>query len=355
MARVIALLVALAALALPGVAAAATSITVLSAPEPVQAGQPIVVHVEGVVDGRTTQLVVVPTSGPGEAASATVGPGAFAVDLTLTGLDRRVFGVRATLEGDDLNDSVDRELLLQWDFSDLIRIVRARAVWFGLAVTVDAPAALGGEVFLEVDGRPCNSFEKFPREGRATIYSCALRATQKMVRVSARRDVSEANGGQAFTPPVTVDRTAEAAGGPGRVTTDRGIGGLWLGTSRADVEGLAGKHGRFDFGTFHTLTAAGLLVRYDAAGRVRFIGTPPTAAGHFATDKGVSAGASAARLRSRYPKARCVDTVVRITFPIRFQRGKYCYFGAHAAQRGGGHPATWLSTVPGLEMLAVAR
>jgi hypothetical protein len=232
--------------------------------------------------------------------------------------------------------------------------VRARPVWFGLAVTVDAPRALGGEVFLEVDGRPCNSFEKMPREGIVTIYSCALRTAQKVVRVSARRDVSETNGGQAFTPPVTVDRTAEAAG-PGRVTTDRGIAGLWLGTSRRDVEGLAGKHGRFDFGPFHTLTAAGLLVRYDAAGRLRFVGTPPTAAGHFATDKGVSAGASAARLRSRYPNARCVDTVVRITFPIRFQHGKNCYFGAKAARGANGHPATWLSTVPGLEMLAVAR
>lgn len=354
MARLVALLVALAALALPGVASAATSITGLTAPAPVQAGQPIAVHVEGVVDGRTTRLVVVPTSGTGEAASATVGPGPFAVDLTLTGLDRRVFGVRATLEGDDLNESVDRDLLLQWDVSDLLRIVAARPVWFGLAVTVDAPPALGGEVFLEVDGRPCNSFEKFPREGRATIYSCALRATQKTVRVSARRDVSEANGGQAFTPQVAVDRTAEAAG-PGRVTTDRGIAGLWLGTSRADVEGLAGKHGRFDFGTFHALTAAGLLVRYDAAGRLRFVGTPPTAAGRFATDKGVSARASAARLRSRHPNARCVDTVVRITFPIRFQRGQNCYFGARAARGANGHPATWLSTVPGLELLAVAR
>jgi hypothetical protein len=355
MARLAALLVAVAAWALPGVASAATSITVLSAPDPAPTGQPVVVHVEGVVDGRTTSLVVAPFGGPGDAASTPVGPGAFAVDLTLAGLDRSVFGVRATLEGDDANDTVERELLLHWDFSDLIRIVRARPVWFGLAVTVDAPAALGGEVFLEVDGRPCNSFEKFPREGRATIYSCALRATQKVVHVSARRDVSDANGGQAFTPPVTVDRTAEAAGGPGRVTTDRGIAGLWLGTSRADVEALAGKHGRFDFGTFHTLTVAGLLVRYDAAGRLRFSGTPPTAAGHFATDKGVTARASAARLRSRYPNARCVDTVVRITFPVRFQRGKYCYFGAKAARGANGHPATWLSTVPGLELLAVAR
>ena len=179
MARVIALLVAIAALALPGVASAATSITALTAPEPAPHGVPIVVHVEGVVDGRATSLVVVPTSGGAPAVSATVGPGAFAVDLTLTGLDRSVFGVRAILQGDDAVEDVERELLLQWDFSDLVRIVRARPVWLGLAVSIVAPPSLGGDVFLEVDGRPCDTHAKIPREGTVTIYSCACEARRR--------------------------------------------------------------------------------------------------------------------------------------------------------------------------------
>ncbi len=358
MARLVAALAAVAALAfaLPGAASAATSITVLTAPEPAPAGAPIVVHVEGVVDGRTTSLVVVPTNGPGDAVSAPVGPGPFAADLTLTGLDRRVFGIRATLQGDDTVEDVERELLLQWDFSDLIRIVRARPVWLGLAVTVDAPPALGGPTFLEVDGRPCNSYEEMPREGNVTIYSCALRGNQKVVRVSARRDVSEANGGQAFTPPVSVDRTAEAAG-LRRVTIDRGIGGLWLGTSRRDIEGLVGKDsGSFAFGPFRALRAGPqLLVRYDRAGRVKFVATAPVSSGPYTTPKGVTQAASAARLRRFHPNAHCVATAVPITFPDRLIRGQNCYFGAKAALGGRGHPATWLSTVHGLELFAVGR
>ena len=65
--------------------------------------------------------------------------------------------------------------------------------------------------------------------------------------------------------------------------------------------------------------------------------------------------ASAARLRRVHPNAHCVATAVPISFPEHLIRGQNCYFGAKAAQGGRGHPATWLSTVHGLELFAVGR
>ena len=72
-------------------------------------------------------------------------------------------------------------------------------------------------------------------------------------------------------------------------------------------------------------------MRYDRAGRVKFVATAPISSGPYATPKGVTQAASAARLRRLHPNAHCVATAVPITFPDRLIRGQNCYFGAKAA------------------------
>ena len=138
-------------------------------------------------------------------------------------------------------EDVERELLLRWDYSDLdphrpraARLVRAGGVR-GRAGRRSAGRGLAGGRRAAVQRQRAQA----PGRARGRSRSTLRPASQRRRSCGSRRarDVAEANGGTAFTPQG--HRRPHRGGGRVRhVTIDRGIGGLWLGTSRRDIEGL---------------------------------------------------------------------------------------------------------------------
>ena len=206
--------------------------------------------------------------------------GAFAVDLTLTGLDRSVFGVRAILQGDDVNEDVERELLLQLGLLRP-RPHRPRAARLAGARGVHGrPAVAGRRVFLEVDGRPCDTHREDPGrrgDGHGLQLRPASHAEDRAGRGAARR----LGGQRRHGVHAGGHRRSHRRGGGAAARHDRPRHRRALARHvPAGHRGTVGKDsGSFAFGPFRALRAGGqLLVRYDRAGRVKFVATAPVTA-----------------------------------------------------------------------------